>query len=221
MFNTSSFIVIIILFSLLVFLLILYFLFWKLFFLRDPKRGIPTGDILVSPADGKIISIKHIDLRKTAGKKEISIKKGFGSIQSIYSEVSKKVIVVSIFMSLLNVHVNRAPCDGKVLSIIHTKGKFFNAADLKKSILNEKNEIMIKSKHGRIKVIQIAGALARRIECFISRDQEVVKGQRIGLINLGSQVTMIMPADKVNLLVRMNQRVTGGESVIASFLKKK
>ena len=127
-------------------------------FYRDPERKIPKGDNIVSPADGKVISI--IDTSKDA----IKIKKGFvGKIRVLTKDVANQCYVVSIFMSPLDVHVNRAPIEGTIKSIRHTKGKFFKAYDMEKSFENEKNEIIIQNKNLKIKVIQIAGFLARRI----------------------------------------------------------
>jgi phosphatidylserine decarboxylase len=191
-----------------VILLIVVFL---LNFYRDPKRKIPKGNNIVSPADGKIINILKIKDSKTM------INKGFlGKIEALTKDIAKECYVISIFMSPLDVHVNRAPIDGKVESIKHEKGKFFAAFNLKRSLMNEKNEIIIKNKEiDRVKVIQIAGFLARRIICTVSKDEKVNKGQKIGKIVLGSQVTLILPSKKVKLKARINQKVFGGSTIIA------
>ena len=191
-----------------VILLIVVFL---LNFYRDPKRKISKGNNIVSPADGKIINILKIKDSKTM------INKGFlGKIEALTKDIAKECYVISIFMSPLDVHVNRAPIDGKVESIKHEKGKFFAAFNLKRSLMNEKNEIIIKNKEiDRVKVIQIAGFLARRIICTVSKDEKVNKGQRIGKIVLGSQVTLILPSKKVNLKIKKKQKVTAGETIIA------
>ena len=190
------------------FLLLIIFL---LNFYRDPKRKIPKGDNIVSPADGEIINIMKIK----SGK--VIINKGFlGKIQTLTKNIAKECYVISIFMSPFNVHVNRAPIDGKIISIKHEKGKFFAAFNLKRSLMNEKNEIIIKNKEiDRVKVIQIAGFLARRIICTVSKDEKVNKGQKIGKIVLGSQVTLILPSKKVKLKARINQKVFGGSTIIA------
>ena len=190
------------------FLLLIIFL---LNFYRDPKRKIPKGDNIVSPADGEIINIMKIK----SGK--VIINKGFlGKIQTLTKNIAKECYVISIFMSPFNVHVNRAPIDGKIISIKHEKGKFFAAFNLKKSLMNEKNEIIMKNRNiGKIKLIQVAGFLARRIICTVSKDEKVNKGQKIGKIVLGSQVTLILPSKKVKLKARINQKVFGGSTIIA------
>ena len=178
-------------------------------FYRDPERRIPKGNNIVSPADGKVISI--IDTSKDV----IKVKKGFiGKIRVLTKDVANQCYVVSIFMSPLDVHVNRAPIEGTIKSIKHTKGKFFKAYDLEKSLENEKNEIIIENKKLKIKIIQIAGFLARRIICRVKLHQKVNKGQRIGMIALGSQATIIMPG-VVKLKIRLGDRVKAGSTIIA------
>ena len=180
-------------------------------FYKDPKRNIPKGNNIVSPADGRIINIL-----KTSSNK-IKINKGFlGKIEALTREVAKDCFVVSIFMSPLDVHVNRAPIDGVVESTRHEKGKFFAAYEIEKSLQNEKNEIIIKNRRiGRIKVIQIAGFLARRIICSVNKKEKVNKGQRIGKIVLGSQVTLIIPSKSTNLRIKKGQMVKAGSTIIA------
>jgi phosphatidylserine decarboxylase len=205
------------LFFFLVLGMLCYYVFWQFWFLRDPHRKITPGRNLVAPADGRILAILNYDLGKS--DVPIHLRKGlFGKIWSMGKVIDKKVTVISIFMSPFNVHVNRAPYSGTVESVTHTKGKFYNAGDVQKSFLNEKNEIVLKTNFGRIKVIQIAGFLARRIECFVSKDQHLGKGQRIGLINLGSQVTTIVPTSKIRVKVRKGDRVKAGESIIAEVI---
>lgn len=184
--------------------------FFLLNFYRDPERKIPGGSNIVSPADGRVISIIS-----TSGS-PIKIKKGiFGKIKALASDVGKECYAISIFMSPLDVHVNRAPIEGTVKSVKHTKGKFFRAYDLEKSLQNEKNEITIQNKKIKVKVIQIAGFLARRIICHAKIGQKVNKGQRIGMIALGSQATLIMPK-KVVLKINLNDKVKAGETIIAT-----
>lgn len=178
-------------------------------FYRDPKRVIPGGNAIVSPADGRVIAIVK------TGKKEVTVPKGMiGKIRALTGDVGNDCCVVSIFMSPFDAHINRAPIGGKIVSMRHTQGKFFGAYDLEKSLLNEKNEIVIKSKKIRVKVIQIAGFLARRIIPYVKEGQDVKKGQKIGMIALGSQTTLIMPG-KVKVAVKKGQRVKAGSSVIA------
>lgn len=195
-----------------VFILILLLALFLLNFYRNPERKIPHGNNIVSPADGKIIGIL------TAKKNKMTLKKGFiGRIEAFAGDIAPECIIISIFMSPFDVHVNRSPIEGRVVSIKHTPGKYFAAFDLKNSLMNEKNEIIMENrKIGKVKVIQIAGFLARRIICTVSRGEKVNKGQRVGGILLGSQVSLILPARKIKLIVRAGQRVIGGETIIAN-----
>ena len=178
-------------------------------FYRDPKRTIPKGNNIVAPADGKIISI--IDTSKSS----IKIKKGiFGNIKTLTKEVAKECYAISIFMSPLDVHINRAPIAGTIKSIKHTRGSFFKAYDLEKSLGNEKNEIIIQNRNIKVKVIQIAGFLARRIKCYVRKNQKVNKGDKIGMIALSSQTTLVIPKG-VDLKINLNQHVKAGETIIA------
>ena len=181
-------------------------------FYKDPKRGIPKGNNIVAPADGKIISI--ID----TSKDEIRIKKGIlGKIKTMTKDVAKECCVISIFMSPLDAHINRAPISGTIKSIKHTKGTFFKAYDLEKSFENEKNEIIIQNKKLKIKIkiVQIAGFLARRIICNIKKNQKVNKGAKIGMIALGSLTTLIIPKG-VELKIKLNDKVKAGSTIIAN-----
>ena len=193
-------------------LLIIIMLFWRFWFLRDPKR-IPPKDknLIISPADGKINEIIVSDIPKK------EIRKGrFGKIDTLASDVSKeKYKLISIVMTPLDVHIQRAPIAGRVLYSRHTKGKFKNAIRDKIAIENEKNEILIHNEDLKIKVkvIQIAGALARRIISYVRNGQNIKKGERIGLINLGSQVSIIMP-ENIEIKVKIGERVRVGETIL-------
>jgi len=196
---------------LLITIAILLLIIFLLNFYRDPKRKIPDGNNIVSPADGKIINILKIKSNKT------TINKGFlGKIETLTKDIAKECYVISIFMSPFDVHINRAPISGQVKSIKHENGKFFAAFNLKKSLMNEKNEITIENKKiGKIKIIQIAGFLARRIICTTNKYKKVNKGQRIGKIVLGSQVTLILPSKKVRLKMKNNSKVKAGNTILA------
>ncbi|HLG24460.1 MAG TPA: phosphatidylserine decarboxylase [Candidatus Nanoarchaeia archaeon] len=179
-------------------------------FYRDPERQVPKGNNIVSPADGRVISI--IDTSKGS----VKVSKGyFGKIRTLTKDIAKETYVISIFMSPLDAHKNRSPIEGKIVSMNHTKGRFFKAYDLEKSLENEKNEIIIQNKAMKIKVIQIAGFLARRIILYVKVNEKVNKGQKIGMITLGSQATLIIPKKLVELRVRLNDKVRAGESIIA------
>ena len=201
-------------FSLSIIIVILLLIIFLLNFYRDPKRKIPKGNNIVSPADGRVISILKINANK------VKINKGFlGKIEAITKDIAKECYVISIFMSPFDVHVNRAPISGQVNSIKHEKGKYFAAFNPEKSLMNEKNEIIIKNKKvGKVKMIQIAGFLARRIICSINKNEKVNKGQRMGKIVLGSQVTLILPSKKIKLKIKKKQKVVGGETIIADLI---
>lgn len=183
-------------------LLILFYRFW---FLRDPERHPPKGNNIVSPADGRIIEIKEI---AQAGKQKV--KKGIGEIEA----ESGKGYMMTIFMTPFNVHYQRAPHDGRVTGIKYTKGEFLTAGKPRPE--NENNQITLSTRIGAIKVIQIAGFMARRIVCFARNNQNIKKGQKIGLIKLGSQVCLIIPkTGKTRLSVNAGDKVRAGETVIA------
>jgi len=185
--------------------------FYRFIFLRNPKREIARGNNIVSPADGRIARIIHL---KNIG--HLNINKGIaGRIRSASSDVGRDVILVQIVMNIFNVHYQRAPISGRVKKINYEAGRFDNAvrdARSLRSIRNEKNEILIKGKI-KVKVIQIAGILARRIICLVRKDKNVFKGDVIGLIKLGSQVALIIPGT-ISLKVEEGQKVKAGKTII-------
>jgi phosphatidylserine decarboxylase len=192
----------------------LLLLFYNFVFLRDPKRRIPEGNHILSPADGKIkdiIRLKDID--------KLNIRKGLvGKVKTLAEDVGKDAYLITIVMNIFNVHIQRSPIDGKIKKISYSKGKFFNAVFEKEdlaAIENEKNEILIDGKH-KIKVIQIAGLVARRIVCYVKKGQNIKKGQKLGIIKLGSQVAMIVPAS-INIKARPKQKVKAGTTIIAEY----
>lgn len=188
---------------------ILLLILFLLNFYKDPQRKTPKGSNMVAPADGKIISIIN------TSRSNIKIKKNiFGKIKTLTNDIAKQCYVISIFMSPLDAHINRSPIEGIVKSTKHTKGKFFKAYDLEKSFQNEKNEIIIQNKSMKVKVIQIAGFLARRIKCYVEKNQKINKGEKIGMIALSSQTTLIIPAG-VDLKAKVNDKVKAGETIIA------
>ncbi len=188
-------------------------IFWKTYFLRKPKREIPKKG-LVSPADGKIIKIIQYD------KKGRTVRKGvLGKVKVMTKDVAEEGNIIVIMMTITNAHYQRAPYDGDVEKIRYSKGTFLNAVkgaeDLKATFENEKNEILIKTKKGRIKVIQVAGILARRIESYTKPKQKIHKGEVLGRINLGSQVILITP--KTKLEVKEGDKVVDGETIMAKW----
>ena len=181
-------------------------------FYRDPKRRIPKGNNVVAPADGTVISIVKVS------KSNVKIRKGLlCKISMLTKDIANECYAISIFMSPFDVHINRAPISGTVKSIKHENGNFFRADDIGKSLSNEKNEIIIQNRKLKVKVIQIAGFIARRIICDVALNQKVNKGGKIGRITLGSQTTLILPAN-VGLRIGLNSKVKAGETVIAELI---
>jgi phosphatidylserine decarboxylase len=166
------------------------------FFFRDPERTPPPGDRnVLSPADGKILEVKRID--------------------GIDNALGKPAVKVSIFMSLLNVHVNRNPVSGVVEKIKYHPGKFFSANLDKASLENERNIVSLGTDNSkRIVVTQIAGLIARRIVCNISEGDSVTAGKRFGLIRFGSRLELLLPSES-SVSVEKGDRTRAGVTVIA------
>jgi phosphatidylserine decarboxylase len=164
------------------------------YFFRDPERAVPQADrCVVSPADGRVVEIRTADGPAEPG--------GEGQ-------------VVSIFLSLWNVHVNRAPCAGRAQSVEYTTGRFLAAFRSEASQANERNTIVVDAGGVPIAVTQIAGVLARRIVCWVRPGDALERGQRIGLIRFGSRVELALPAS-ATLLVGEGTKVKGGSTVVA------
>jgi phosphatidylserine decarboxylase len=180
------------------FLLFFVLTFFVTWFFRNPERHIPAGDeIIVSPADGRILKIEEIEGSPFGGERRRK---------------------VSIFMSVFNVHVNRAPCSGTIQSIRYHKGRFFSADLDKASELNENNAILIKTDKGiDIVTIQIAGLIARRIVCWIKEGMHIQKGERFGMIRFGSRLEVVLPLE-AKVSVREGERVKAGETPIGSLI---
>ena len=170
---------------------------WVYYFFRDPERiSINDDNYLVSPADGLVLQVYE-----TLGPKELGLE-------------SKKFTKVSIFMNVFDCHVNRIPCDGKVSDIIYKPGKFFNASLDKASEDNERNYYKITNNQGEdVIVVQIAGLIARRIVCEISKDQNLKQGDRIGIIRFGSRADIYF--ENYIPLVKVNQKTIAGETLLA------
>ena len=171
---------------------------WVYYFFRDPDRTIILDDnFLVSPADGIISGIKEI-----SGPVELGLE-------------NQTFTRVSIFMNIFDCHVNRSPVSGKIEDIFYKPGKFLNASLDKASDENERNYFKIKDKKTQeeIVVVQIAGLIARRIVTQTEKNQEIVQGERIGMIRFGSRVDLYF--NKRKIMVRVGQNVIAGESLIA------
>lgn len=165
-----------------------------LFFFRDPDRTVPQDkDAVVSPADGRVIVIKDI-------------------FEPDY--LKQDVKQVSIFLSVFNVHVNRAPVSGVVEAVKYNPGKFHVASVDKASLDNEQTGMVIAGSGRRILVKQIAGLIARRIVCYAKPGDAVSAGERYGLIRFGSRVDLFLPKN-AELKVKLGDRVKGARDVIA------
>ena len=178
-------------------LLGLFLSVWVYYFFRDPERiSINDDNYLVSPADGLVLQVYE-----TLGPKEFGLE-------------NKKFNKVSIFMNVFDCHVNRTPCDGKVSEVIYKPGKFFNASLDKASEDNERNYYKITNTQGEdVIVVQIAGLIARRIVCEISKDQNLKQGDRIGIIRFGSRADIYF--ENYIPLVKVNQKTIAGETLLA------
>lgn len=164
------------------------------FFFRDPERTLPAGDLLVlSPADGKVVRVGPAPEGSAAGA---------GAQQ------------VSIFLSIFDVHVNRAPIGGRVERVEYHPGEFLPAWDDKASLRNEQNTVTLERDGRRVVFKQIAGLVARRIVFKKRPGDQVLRGERVGLIRFGSRVDVQLPA-AARLLVRQGDRVQGGASALA------
>jgi len=163
-------------------------------FFRDPERAIPQEkNIVVSPADGRVIVVKDV-------------------FEPDY--LKQDVKQISIFMSVFNVHVNRSPVDGTVESVVHHPGRFHVASVDKASLDNEQTGMVVTSGGRRILVKQIAGLIARRIICYARPGDRLRTGERFGLIRFGSRVDIFLPKD-ADIKVKVGDRVKGALDILA------
>jgi len=166
-------------------------------FFRDPDRVIPDdAGCIVSPADGKVILVGDVE-------------------RTPFFEGSCKKI--SIFMSVFNVHVNRIPFNGRVKKVRHRSGKFLAANLDKASMQNEHNAVFLRAENGKhLCVVQVAGLIARRIICKAQPGDDLVRGQRFGLICFGSRLDVYLP-DNTEIKVAVGDKVKAGASIIGKF----
>jgi phosphatidylserine decarboxylase len=176
--------------------LVLVFFGFTVNFFRDPERTPPKGDHLVlSPADGKVIVVKQVPEREY---------------------FNTETTQISIFMSPLNVHVNRAPITGTVRHLRYVKGEYFAAFEDKASEKNEQTIIGMEGSSGKVLFKQIAGFVARRIVCDLKVGDTVAAGDRFGMIKFGSRVDVFVPTSAA-VRIRVGDIAVAGETVLAEF----
>jgi phosphatidylserine decarboxylase len=170
--------------------LFVFLVLFMAYFFRDPSRKVPNeANIIVSAADGRVTRVEN----RETGK------------------------FVSVFLSPLDVHVNRSPISGKITQVDYVFGKKMPATSNNASLVNERNSLTIEGENATVVVTQIAGIVARRIVCWNKKDDYLERGQRFGLIKFSSRTDLLMPQN-VEVLVKEGDRVVGGETVIARIL---
>ena len=172
---------------------------WVAYFFRDPERTGDRGEqLVIAPADGKVVLISDVDEPAFMGGKARR---------------------VSIFMNVFNVHVNRYPVSGVVRYVQYNAGKFLNAAAEKSSLENEQMSVGIETARGRVLTRQIAGLIARRIVTYSKAGESVQQGDRMGLIRFGSRVDVFVPVN-ATVRVKIGEMTVAGTSVIAEMAPK-
>jgi phosphatidylserine decarboxylase len=163
-------------------------------FFRNPPRRIPgEPNLIVSPGDGRVLAVVEEEEPRF---------------------LKERAVRVSIFLSPLNVHINRTPCEGRVQAIGYFPGKFLVASRPGATLQNEQTAVLFETDAGcRILCMQVAGYVARRIVCWLSEGEHVARGERYGLIRFGSRMDLFLPLG-TQVRVKVGDRVTGGESVI-------
>jgi len=171
------------------------------YFFRDPTRAIPEeAGLVVSPAEGTIDGIMELDHHEFIGGPAVRI---------------------SIFLSIFNVHLNRAPARSRVIGLTYRPGRFLNAMNPESSVVNESMQIDLEEEeppHRRVVVRQVSGLIARRIVCDLRPGEVVDRGHKIGMIKLGSRTELFLPAgDDLQIVATMGQKVRAGSDVLARF----
>jgi phosphatidylserine decarboxylase len=182
-------------------LVLALFFVWSLIFFRDPNRQSPSDkNLLLAPADGRITDIE-------------TIKEG--------DFIGGAALRIGIFMSIFDVHINRAPCDVKIEKAIYIKGKYKNAMSPKASIVNESNDIgMVREDKPQDKLIvrQISGAVARRIVCKAKPGQQLIHGEKFGMIKFGSRTELYVPiSESIKCLVKIGDKVKAGLTPVVKY----
>ncbi|MBM3590699.1 MAG: phosphatidylserine decarboxylase [Alphaproteobacteria bacterium] len=172
---------------------------WCIFFFRDPERIVPLEDnAIISPADGVITRVEY--------GAEAPQELGYGK---------QKFNKISIFLNVFNVHVNRVPVSGKIEKVIYQPGKFLSANAEEASVENERNSVVVKTANGtEIIFVQVAGLVARRIVSDLKVGQDVIAGQRYGIIRFGSRADLYFP-ENIEIKSLLGQTMVGGETIIA------
>ena len=174
------------------------FLLWLISFFRNPPRSIPeNGNVIVAPADGTVADITPMPN---------------------YDFLGVPAVRIGIFLSIFNVHINRAPISGRVLGLHYQPGKFLNAMSPKSADENEYMWIGMERVGGtptRFAVRQISGLLARKIVCTLQVGQTVSRGEKFGMIKLGSRTELILPADAAEVTVKVGDKLRAGSDVVA------
>jgi len=162
--------------------------FYVAWFFRNPYRQIPEeADVIVSPADGKVVGVHRLEDGRH---------------------------MITIFLNIFNVHVNRSPIGGTIERVEYTAGKFLAAYKEEASTLNERNRLVIRDGDFRVEVTQIAGLIARRIVCWAREADTLLRGERFGLIRFGSRMDLVLP-ESCQVVVKPGQKIAGGSHIVA------
>lgn len=168
-------------------------------FFRDPIRNVPTdinAAAFLSPADGTISAIEQVDSHESTG--------------------GAPAVIVRIFLSVLDVHINRSPCAASVVRCHHRPGQYLDARTAESARVNESNLIILDRQGQTLGVRQVSGAIARRIVCPLEPGRQLQRGERFGMIKFGSTTELILPRpDEVAVRVRVGEKVRGGLTVLA------
>jgi phosphatidylserine decarboxylase len=176
-------------------------LVWSLAFFRDPRREAPSDDaLLVAPADGKVTDVETVDESEFIGGPALRI---------------------GIFLSIFNVHINRAPCQARVEAITYRKGRYLNAMSPLSGKVNESNALaMVRANEPKDRLIvrQISGAIARRIVCVARQGQELARGEEFGMIKFGSRTELYVPmSENMECLVQISDKVRAGVTPLVRY----
>ena len=164
-----------------------------LYFFRDPGRIAPSGDVILAPADGKVVAVRAVGAGETR---------------------------ISIFLNVFNVHVNRTPIPGKITEVVYHKGKFLIASHEAASSENEQNTLVVEGNGTRVICRQIAGLIARRIVCYKHPGDSVSAGERIGFIKFGSRVDVSFGPEWQSV-IKVGDRVSAGTTIVAARAERK